>query len=62
MCLSTAYKNGISDDNILMKNVMQVECEEGRVILTDLMERKCVFEGRLKKADLTEGWVVLESA
>lgn len=62
MCLSTAYMGSMTEDNILMKNVMLVECEEGKVILTDLMERKCTVDGSLVKADLTEGYVILKTA
>ena len=38
MCLSTVYKNKMSPEDIVMKNVMRVECKDGCVILTDLME------------------------
>lgn len=40
MCLSTVYKNKKTDDSIVMKNVMSIECKDGLVILTDLMERQ----------------------
>ncbi len=62
MCLSTAYRNEISDETAIMKNVMQVECTADKVILTDLMGRTCEVEGTLQKADLTEGWVILKTA
>lgn len=62
MCLSTAYSNSKTEDNILMKNVMMIECLDGKIILTDLMERKCEIEGSLIKADLTEGYVILKTA
>ena len=40
MCLSTVYKNSMAPETVLMKNVMSIECRDGMVILTDLMERQ----------------------
>ena len=34
MCLSTVYKNAMTDENVAMKNVMHIECRDGSVILT----------------------------
>lgn len=62
MCLSTAYKNEISDETALMSNVMVVECGDGTVTLTDLMGRQMTVEGTLLKADLTDGYVILNVA
>ncbi|MBO7689986.1 MAG: CooT family nickel-binding protein [Clostridia bacterium] len=62
MCLSTAYKNEISEETALMSNVMVVECGDGTVTLTDLMGRQMTVEGSLKKADLTDGYVILNVA
>ena len=61
MCLSTAYKNEISDSTAIMNNVMTVECTDKEVILTDLMGRKCTVEGSLLKASLTDGYVILKA-
>ena len=52
MCLSTVYKNQVSPQDIVMKNVMRVECKDGCVILTDLMERQVAIEGQLQEANL----------
>ena len=62
MCLSTAYKNRKSPENIIMQKVMALECREGMVILTDLMERTFAVEGTLEKADLVEGFVIIREA
>ena len=56
MCLSTVYKNKLSPETIVMKNVMKVECREGMVILTDLMERQVAVEGQLQEAN-PGGWL-----
>ena len=49
MCLSTVYKNKMSPEDIVMKNVMRVECKDGCVILTDLMERQVAIEGSCRR-------------
>ena len=60
MCLSTVYKNTIRPENIVLKNVMHIKCEEDSVILTDLMDRQVAIQGRLVEANLVEGFVVVE--
>ena len=52
MCLSTVYRNKMDNESIVMKNVMSIECQDGMVILTDLMERKVAIEGQLERANL----------
>lgn len=59
MCLSTVYKNNMSPEDIVMKNVMRVECKDGCVILTDLMERQVAIEGQLQEANLVDGFVIV---
>ena len=59
MCLSTVYKNKMSPETIAMKNVMSIECRDGMVILTDLMERQVAIEGELEKANLVDGFVIV---
>ena len=60
MCLSTVYKNAKTPDAIAMKNVMSLECKDGCVILTDLMERSVVIEGYLVSANLVDGFVIVQ--
>ncbi len=60
MCLSTVYKNEKTNDNIVMKNVMAIECKDGCVILTDLMERSMAIEGQLIRANLVDGYVIVK--
>ena len=62
MCLSTVYKNSKEDDAIVMKNVMSIECKDGCVILTDLMDRQISIEGVLESANLVEGFVIVKTA
>ena len=60
MCLSTVYKNKKVPEDILMNNVMRIECKDGLVILTDLMERQMAIEGTLEKANLVDGYVIVK--
>lgn len=62
MCLSTVYKNKKEPEAIVMKNVMQLECRDGMVILTDLMERTVAIEGTLEQANLVDGYVIVKEA
>ena len=59
MCLSTVYKNTMAPEAVAMRNVMSIECRDGMVILTDLMERTCVIEGELEKSNLVDGFVIV---
>ena len=60
MCLSTVYKNTKAPETIVMKNVMSLECRDGVVILTDLMERQVAIEGTLERANLVDGYVIVK--
>ena len=62
MCLSTVYKNDRKEENVVMKHVMRLECKDGCVILTDLMERTVAIEGTLESANLIDGYVVVKEA
>ena len=61
MCLSTVYKNTKTEDAVVMRNVMSIECRDGFVILTDLMERQLSIQGELEKANLVDGFVIIRS-
>ena len=60
MCLSTVYKNKMEPENVVLRNVMHIKCEDDSVILTDLMDRQVVIQGRLLEANLVEGFVLVE--
>ncbi len=62
MCLSTVYKNSVSPETVVMKNVMTIECRDGCVILTDLMDRSVAIEGTLISANLVEGVALVKEA
>ena len=60
MCLSTVYKNKMEPETVVMKNVMHIECKDGMVILTDLMDRQVAVEGVLESANLVDGYVIVK--
>ena len=60
MCLSTVYKNEMVETAIVMKNVMRIDCKDGCVILTDLMDRTVSIEGVLESANLVDGYVIVK--
>ena len=60
MCLSTVYKNAKTEENIVMRNVMSITCEEDTVILTDLMERTVAIQGKLLSANMVDGFVIVQ--
>ena len=62
MCLSTVYKNKMEPEAVAMRNVMRIECKDGCVILTDLMERQVAIEGTLERANLVDGVAVIREA
>ena len=61
MCLSTVYTNIKEEANVVMKNVMTIECKDGCVILTDLMDRQISVEGTLQQANLVDGFVIVKT-
>lgn len=62
MCLSTVYKNEMKPETVAMRNVMRIECKDGCVILTDLMERQVAIEGQLQEANLVDGFVIVKES
>ena len=60
MCLSTVYKNKKEEAAVVMRNVMRLECKDGCVILTDLMDRTVEIPGELVEANLVDGFVIVK--
>ncbi len=60
MCLSTVYKNTMEETSIVMKNVMRIDCKDGEVVLTDLMDRTVTIQGTLVQANLVDGFVIVK--
>ncbi len=60
MCISTAYRDLVSPDNILLKNVRAFRLEGNSVILTNILEQELTIAGTLASADLINGVVVIK--
>ena len=60
MCLSTVYNNTMTPEAVMMRNVMKIECKDGVVILTDLMERQMAIELTLELSKLVDGFVIVK--
>ncbi len=62
MCLSTAYRNEKTEDNIAARYVAEINVTDTSVILTDVMGAEIEVKGRLLYVDLTGGTVIIETA
>ena len=52
MCLAMVYKKEQKPENLVLSNVQRIDCQDGQIILTDIMERQAVAVGRLVSVDL----------
>ncbi len=62
MCLSTIYRDTRSPKCEVLKNVTHVRCEDGMVILTDLMGDEMAMEGEILEADMISGYFIIKEA
>ncbi len=62
MCLSNVYRGEIADERLLLGNVQRIDCRNGVVTLTDILERQMSIEGEIVMADLVGGKVVIQPA
>ena len=47
---------------MVMKNVVSIACNDGVVVLTDLMDHQLEIPGTLDYANLVDGYVIVKSA
>lgn len=59
MCLSSVYQKQATDNNLLLSNVQRIECRDGVVVLTDIMEREMTIEGEIQLMDLIANRIVI---
>ncbi len=59
MCLSTIYVEKKDNKNKIMENVCSIELLTEGIKFTDLMERTKLYKGKLIKADLVDGYVIV---
>lgn len=62
MCLSIAYRNKVAPENVLMRNVVSAQYVNGRLQLTDLMERKLDVDGQIEFVHLTDDYMVIRTS
>lgn len=60
MCLANVYKNAEAKENLVLSNVQRIDCRDGLVYLTDLMDREVVIEGELLSVDLVGNVAVVK--
>ena len=60
MCLSTVYKNEVSDANMLARNIADIKMDGDTIIFTDLMGIRTTFNGSLEKVDLMDNYVLVK--
>ena len=59
MCLSTVYKQTKEPGSIVMSNVQRIDCKDGLVYLTDLLDRQVVVEGEIVSVDLVGNTTII---
>ena len=59
MCLSTIYRDEKQDENILCRFVESIQVDGGKLIFTDVMGAVTEISGRLVRADLSAGTVIV---
>lgn len=62
MCLAMVYTDEVKLENLVLSNVQRIDCRDGAVVLTDLMEREVTVKGRLLTVDLVGNTAVIETA
>ncbi len=62
MCLAMVYTDEVKLENLVLSNVQRIDCRDGVVVLTDLMEREVTVKGRLLTVDLVGNTAVIETA
>lgn len=59
MCLSSAYRGSADENNLLLSNVMQVDCAGDTITLTDIMQRQIVIDGKIVSMNLMDNKIVI---
>ena len=59
MCLSNVYENSVEQKNLILSNVQRIDCKDGLVYLTDLLDRQVVIEGEIVSVDLVANTTII---
>lgn len=62
MCLAAVYTQKAEPENLVLSNVQRIDCKDGMLYLTDLMDRQVVVEGELVSVDLIASTVIIRKA
>lgn len=62
MCLAMVYKSEEKRENLLLSNVQRIDCKDGMIYLTDLMDRQVAVEGEIVTVDLVGNTVIIKTA
>ena len=60
MCLSSVYADRVDTENLILSNVQRIDCREGYVILTDILEQEMKVPGCLLSIDLVGNTAIIE--
>ena len=61
MCLSNVYKKSPDADNLLLRNIADIRFEGDALVLTDIMGITRRLEAKVKKIDLLENYIIVET-
>lgn len=60
MCLSTVYGRKDGAEQEIVNYISSIEIDGTSILLIDVMGREMTVQGRLARADLTKGVVVID--
>ena len=62
MCLSNVYEKSPDADNLLLRNIADIRFEGDTLVMTDIMGIPRRLEAKIKKIDLMENYIIVETA
>ena len=61
MCLAMVYTDKVEPENLVLSNVQRIDCKDGMVYLTDLLDRQVVVEGEIVSVDLVGNTTIIRN-
>ena len=61
MCLAMVYTDKAEPENLVLSNVQRIDCKDGMVYLTDLLDRQVVVEGEIVSVDLVGNTTIIRT-
>ena len=62
MCLSNVYKNELSDENLMFRNIADISFDNGSLTMTDIMGIRRSIQASVKKIDLLDNYIIVDPA